>query len=256
MVRQKGFEEMEKFEQYQKETAGISGVELIRWAINTFGSEKVLLASSLSIEDQLLTHWIAEITEKPRVLTLDTGRHFNETYEVMSQSSEKYGFSYELGIPDTEELRELYADQGINGFKDSVENRKKCCQVRKTNPLKKALATADIWITGLRAEQSVTRAELPALEWDANWNLYKINPLANWTEKAVWEEIENNAIPYSPLQREGYPSIGCACCTRAIASGEDIRAGRWWWENPEHKECGLHKSPAYQKILEARAQND
>ena len=110
MVRQKGFEEMEKFEQYQKETAGLSGVELIRWGINTFGSEKVLLASSLSIEDQLLTHWIAEITEKPRVLTLDTGRHFNETYEVMSQSSEKYGLSYELGIPDTEELRELYGE--------------------------------------------------------------------------------------------------------------------------------------------------
>lgn len=249
---------MEKLEQYQKETAGLSGAELIRWAVKTFGANKVLLASSISIEDQLLTHWLTEATDSPRVLTLDTGRHFNETYETMSETSAKYGFSYELGIPDTDELRQLYADQGINGFRNSVENRKACCQVRKMNPLKKALATADVWICGLRKEQSVTRTELAPVEWDANWGLYKINPLAEWTEKAVWDAIENDAIPYSILQREGFPSIGCACCTRAIQPGEDIRAGRWWWETPEQKECGLHKSPAYQKILEARAaaQND
>jgi phosphoadenosine phosphosulfate reductase len=137
-------------------------------------------------------------------------------------------------------VQELYSTQGINGHFESIENRKRCCGIRKIEPLKRALKPLKVWITGLRATQSVTRVDMPVVEWDENFKVIKVNPLINWSEENVWDYIKENNVPYNKLHDQGFPSIGCAPCTRAIKPGEDIRAGRWWWENPEHKECGLH----------------
>lgn len=232
---------MEKLEQYREETRDLSPEELLQWALNEFGVEKLVLASSFSIEDQSVTYMLHQANKEARIFTLDTGRHFNETYEVQDYTALKYGIKYEVMFPEAEEISKVVSQKGPNFFLTSVEDRKECCRIRKMDPLAKVLATADCWITGLRREQSVTRTELHKVEWDANWGLYKINPLADWTEEQTWEFIEENKIPYNKLQKQGFLSIGCACCTRAVAEGEDIRAGRWWWENPEHKECGLHK---------------
>lgn len=138
-------------------------------------------------------------------------------------------------------VEELYQTQGINGHYESIDNRKRCCNIRKIEPLKRALENVDIWITGLRASQSITRIDMPLVEYDAAFNVIKVNPLIKWSETDVWDYIKENRVPYNKLHNKGFPSIGCAPCTRAIKEGEDVRAGRWWWENPEHKECGLHK---------------
>ena len=138
-------------------------------------------------------------------------------------------------------VEELYQTQGINGHYEGIDNRKRCCNIRKIEPLKRALENVDIWITGLRASQSITRIDMPLVEYDAAFNVIKVNPLIKWSETDVWDYIKENRVPYNKLHNKGFPSIGCAPCTRAIKEGEDVRAGRWWWENPEHKECGLHK---------------
>ncbi len=232
---------MEKLEQYREETKNLSPQELLAWALNEFGVDKLVLASSLSIEDQAVTYMLHKANKEARIFTLDTGRHFNETYEVQDLTAMKYGIKYEVMFPEAEEISKVVSEKGPNFFLNSVDDRKECCRIRKMDPLTKALGTANCWITGLRKEQSVTRTALHKVEWDANWGLYKINPLVDWTEEQTWEFVENNNIPFNKLQKQGFLSIGCACCTRAVAEGEDIRAGRWWWENPEHKECGLHK---------------
>ena len=153
----------------------------------------------------------------------------------------RYGFSYEVLAPDTAELESMIQEHGPNLFYNSIENRKRCCAVRKIHPLKRVLATVDAWICGLRKDQSITRTTVEPFAWDSEHNIAKVSPLHNWTEADVWEYIDLHNIPYNPLQKNGYRSIGCAPCTRAITDGEDIRAGRWWWEEPEHKECGLHR---------------
>lgn len=140
-----------------------------------------------------------------------------------------------------QEVQNLYATQGVNGHYESIENRKRCCNIRKIEPLKRALEGLEVWITGLRSAQSITREEMKLVEWDEAFNLIKVNPLINWSEEEVWNYIKTNHVPYNKLHDQGFPSIGCAPCTRAIKDGEDVRAGRWWWETPEHKECGLHK---------------
>jgi phosphoadenosine phosphosulfate reductase len=212
----------------------------VREAFRILPAGRLVLASSLSLEDQVLTHLVCAVHAKPRIFTLDTGRLFPETYDTMEQTRQRYGFRYEVLAPDTRELEEMVHTDGPNLFYRSVECRKMCCAVRKIGPLRRVLATADAWMCGLRREQSVTRQAAQKIEWDEAFGLCKINPLADWTEPQVWQYIRENRIPYNVLHDHGYPSIGCAPCTRPVQPGEDIRTGRWWWESPEHKECGLH----------------
>lgn len=214
--------------------------EIIEYAVNLLGVEKVTTASSLSIEDQMLTHLAININKESRVFVLDTGRHFQSTYDVMDETQRKYRFKYEIYFPDTRELEDFVRNYGPNTFYIDVENRKKCCAIRKTKPLKRALENVDAWIVGLRREQGVTRTNVPIVDYDEVHGILKFSPLAKLTEEEVWTYIKENKIPFSELYNKGFRSIGCEPCTRAVKEGEDIRAGRWWWENPESKECGLH----------------
>jgi len=202
--------------------------------------QEAALSSSLGAEDQVLTDMILKITKDANIFTLDTGRLHPQTYDVMDATNLKYGVKLNVFFPLNKNVEELYQDQGINGHFESIEKRKNCCNIRKIEPLKRALKPLKVWITGLRASQSVTRVDTPVVQWDEHFKIIKVNPLINWSEDDVWEYIKTNNVPYNKLHDQGYPSIGCAPCTRAIKQGEDIRAGRWWWENPEHKECGLH----------------
>lgn len=202
---------------------------------------KIALSSSLGLEDQVLTHMVCAIDKSTPIFTLDTGRLFPETYDLIHRTNQKYGIKMKVYFPDAEKIESMVNQKGINLFYESIENRKECCSVRKLGPLKRAFDGLDVWICGLRREQSVTRQNLSSIEWDHANGLIKINPLIDWTETKVLEYIKVNKIPYNPLHDKGYPSIGCQPCTRSIMPGEDVRAGRWWWEDPSTKECGLHK---------------
>jgi phosphoadenosine phosphosulfate reductase len=202
---------------------------------------QLAFASSLGLEDQIITHAIATSSLSCRIFTLDTGRLFPETYELIDRTNARYKINIEVFFPQYESIEKMVNEKGVNLFYESIENRKLCCAVRKTQPLNRALKGLNAWITGLRRDQSITRKEIRIVEWDEMHNLYKINPLINWSEEEVKEFIKQNKIPYNTLHDKGFPSIGCQPCTRAIKAGEDIRAGRWWWENPDQKECGLHK---------------
>jgi phosphoadenosine phosphosulfate reductase len=226
--------------QLQSEVNSLTAEQALQWVYSKFDVTEIVLASSLGAEDQVLTHLILQENKAARIFTLDTGRQFQENYDVMDESTEKYNFSYEICFPEAEAVRELMASKGANSFYKGIPERKECCKIRKIDPLREKLKTAKIWITGLRAEQSITRTETPLLEWDSAFNLFKLNPLTHWTEEQVWEFINQHLVPYNKLHDKNYPSIGCAPCTRAVQPGEDVRAGRWWWEQPEHKECGLH----------------
>lgn len=197
-------------------------------------------ANSLGAEDMVLTDLINRQDAGIEVFVLDTGRLHDETYRLLAKVQERYGLGIRVYYPDAQAVQAYVQKDGINGFYDSVDSRKSCCAVRKVAPLKRALAGKDAWITGLRRAQAVTRTDLPEVEWDAGFGLTKINPLVDWSEQDVWDYLRAYAVPYNELHDKHYPSIGCAPCTRAIAVGEDVRAGRWWWENPESKECGLH----------------
>jgi phosphoadenosine phosphosulfate reductase len=202
---------------------------------------KIALSSSLGIEDQALTHLVCKIDKSAKIFTLDTGRLFPETYDLIHRTNHKYGIKMSVYFPDATQVEVMVNSKGINLFFESVENRKLCCNLRKIEPLKRAFAGLEVWICGLRREQSVTRQNMQRIEWDEANGIIKLNPLIDWTEDEVKEFIKSNGIPYNPLHDKGFPSIGCQPCTRAIFPGEDIRAGRWWWENPDTKECGLHK---------------
>jgi phosphoadenosine phosphosulfate reductase len=203
-----------------------------------------VFASSLGVEDMVITDLIARTQTPIEIFTLDTGRLPEETYRLIQEVRNRYGISIASYAPEAAEVERYVAANGPNAFYESIEMRKECCRIRKVEPLKRALAGKRAWITGLRREQSPTRAELSAREWDAEHMLDKFNPLIDWTTDEVWAYVKAREVPYSALHDKGYPSIGCAPCTRAITPGEDIRAGRWWWENPETKECGLHFDPA------------
>ncbi len=213
--------------------------EIIEYFIKIY-KQKVALSSSLGVEDQVLTDMILKLDKNANIFTLDTGRLHPETYDVMDATNLKYKIKMNVYFPLNEEIEKLYQKQGINGHFDSIENRKNCCNIRKMEPLKRALKPLEVWITGLRASQSITRTSIPIVEYDSNFDLIKVNPLISWSEEDVWDYVKVNSVPYNKLHDNAYPSIGCAPCTRAVKAGEDIRAGRWWWENPEHKECGLH----------------
>lgn len=225
--------------QLNEEFANATPEALLGYFLDRYGS-RIALSSSLSIEDQVLTDMICRLKPDARIFTLDTGRLFPETYNLIDQTAMHYGIRLEVFFPDCTEVEKLVADCGINGFYESLEKRKRCCRIRKLDPLERALRGLDAWICGLRREQSVTRSEMRAIEWDEAHGLLKINPLIDWHEEQVWEYIRRNHVPYNKLHEQGFPSIGCQPCTRAVKPGEDIRAGRWWWESPDHKECGLH----------------
>jgi phosphoadenosine phosphosulfate reductase len=199
-----------------------------------------VLASSLAAEDMVLTDLILRARLPIGIFTLETGRLHGETLAMIDRIRETYGYEVAQYKPDPEAVNAYVGQHGLNAFYDSVDLRKECCRIRKVEPLKRALADKKAWITGQRRAQSTTRAELHVQERDEGHGLEKFNPLADWSEQDVWRYIRDNNVPYNPLHDKGYPSIGCEPCTRAIQPGEDIRAGRWWWENPESKECGLH----------------
>lgn len=222
-----------------KEFENSTPQEVLRYFIDIFGKE-VALSSSLGVEDQVLTDMMFKITSEPNIFTLDTGRLHAQTYRVMDETNLKYNTKLNVYFPSSNEVEKLYLLQGVNGHYESIDNRKRCCNIRKIVPLKRALQPLKVWVTGLRASQSVTRVDTPLIEYDKNFDVIKVNPLKDWSEEQVWEYIRANNVPYNKLHDEGFPSIGCEPCTRAVAKGADIRSGRWWWEDPEHKECGLH----------------
>jgi len=193
------------------------------------------------MEDMVLIDLLAGLKGEVAIFTLDTGRLHEETYEVMERARSKYGIVIKTFFPDKKEVEDLLAKKGFFSFRESIENRKECCFIRKVKPLNRALSSLDAWVTGLRREQGVTRVEVRKVDSDADHNsIVKINPLADWSLSMVEEYIKTNDVPINALHNKNYPSIGCAPCTRSIETGEDIRSGRWWWENAEHKECGLH----------------
>lgn len=231
-------------ETLRDEVRGISTAQVIGWAAQRFGCE-VALASSLGPEDQVLLHMAASDAPGLRAFTLDTGRLFPETYDVIRASAERYPtVQLDVYFPESADVEQMVRTHGIDLFRDSVAARKRCCEIRKVRPLKRALAGLDAWITGLRAEQSPTRDALEVVDWDEANGLIRIAPLASWTEDDVWAYIRKHDVPVNALHAQGFRSIGCAPCTRATLPGEDVRAGRWWWESPEHKECGLHARSA------------
>ena len=200
----------------------------------------ITLASSLGIEDQVLTAMVCSIDRQTPVFTLDTGRMFPETYSLIERTNLIYGIRIQLYFPDFHAVEEMVIEHGVNLFYESVEKRRLCCHVRKLEPLKRAFAGMKVWRCGLRHEQSVTRNANRMVEWDEQNDMLKVNPLFDWTEEQTCDYIRKHGVPYNKLHDQGFPSIGCQPCTRAVQTGEDIRAGRWWWESPEHKECGLH----------------
>jgi len=201
---------------------------------------KVIFSTSFGWEDQVISHMIFKYNIPIQVFTLETGRLFPETYYVWNRTLEIYRKPILAYYPNQELLEEMVSTKGPNSFYDSVENRKQCCGIRKLEPLKRALSGNDVWITGIRAEQSLNRHDMQSIEWDEQNNLIKYHPIFSWSLEEVKAYIQENNIPYNPLHDRGFPSIGCAPCTRAVQPGEDFRAGRWWWEDASKKECGLH----------------
>jgi len=202
----------------------------------------VKLACSFSVEDVVIIHMAMEMKLPIGIFALDTGRLNEETYEVADAIVDRYRLKIEWFFPRHEAVENLLKEKGAFSFRESLENRHECCHIRKVEPLGRALKGLGRWITGLRREQSVTRTGLAPLEIDAlNGGILKINPLLEWNERQVWEYADSRRLPVNRLHKQGYPSIGCAPCTRPVTPGEHPRAGRWWWENPEHKECGLHR---------------
>lgn len=201
---------------------------------------KIVFTTSFGIEDQVVTDFIFKNDIPVKVITLDTGRLFEETYKVYNRTLEKYGKPIQPYYPNHEELEKFVAEKGPNSFYVSVENRKMCCHIRKVEPLGRALAGMECWVTGLRTSQSNNREDLQYFEFDNSFGVIKYNPLLPWSLEDCREYVKENQVPYNVLHDRGFVSIGCAPCTRAIQPGEDFRAGRWWWENNSKKECGLH----------------
>lgn len=202
---------------------------------------KVVFSSSLGIEDQVITDIIYKNKLDVEIFTLDTGRLFKETYDLTYKINERYNKKLKVYFPNYKDVEKMTTEKGFFSFYDSIENRKQCCNIRKVEPLKRALKGHKVWITGLRKEQSETRTDINTFEWDENNNIIKYNPLLNWEISKIEKYIKTNQVPINILHNKGFPSIGCQPCTRAIKEKEDLRNGRWWWENKDTKECGLHK---------------
>lgn len=233
--------DLQQLEPYRAALDGLSAAAIVAWAVAEWGPEQVALASSFGPEDQVLTALLAAATPRPRVFTLDTGRLFEETYALMQRTRRSYGLTIEVHAPDAAELAALVGRHGPNLFFESVEKRRACCELRKVRPLGRALQGLRAWICGLRRDQGPTREQTQAIAWDETHGLYKIAPLHGWSEDEVWRYIHEHDVPYNELHSRGFRSIGCAPCTRAVAPGQELRAGRWWWEQPGQRECGLHR---------------
>jgi len=215
--------------------------DILRRGLEQAGG-KVSLACSFSIEDVVTIDLVRRAGLNLGVFAIDTGRLPEETYIAAETVAMRYDLRIDWFFPQAEAVQQLEREKGLFSFRESLDNRHQCCAIRKVEPLRRALAGLAGWVTGMRREQSVTRSEILPIEVDeAHGSILKLNPLCSWSEEQVWDYARRQRIPVHPLHRQGYPSIGCAPCTRAIKDGEDVRAGRWWWENPEHKECGLHR---------------
>ena len=218
-------------------------IELLKQAEAQYAPDLVF-ACSFGAEDVVLFDLIAKHAPSIRIVTLDTGRLPQETYDVMDACREKYGLPIEVFFPDANDVEQMVREKGMNLFYRSIENRKLCCEIRKVRPLKRALQGAKAWVTGVRREQAASRTDMQPIEDDAAFGIKKFNPLIEWTEKDIWNHIRTHEVPYNKLHDQFYPSIGCAPCTRSVTVGEDPRSGRWWWENEDAvAECGLHVNP-------------
>lgn len=218
----------------------LSALDSLHFIANNFKG-KAVFSTSFGQEDQVITDIIFSNNLPIKVFTLDTGRMFEDTYRVMQRTNEKYNTKIEVFFPSNDKVEKLYQEKGAYSFYESIENRKECCNIRKVQPLKRALSGFDIWITGLRAQQSENRNNLLKSEFDKGFNLTKVNPLLDWSLDDVNQYLKEKNVPQNALHNKGFISIGCSPCTRAIKEGEDIRAGRWWWEDTSKKECGLHR---------------
>ncbi len=226
----------------QKLLQGIRGLEIVeslKYVADLYPA-KVVFSTSFGWEDQVISHIIFKNNLPIKVFTLETGRLFPETYYVWNRTLEMYGKQIHAYYPNTHAVENMISTKGPSSFYESVENRKECCGIRKVEPLKRALSGNSVWITGIRADQSMNREHMDNVEWDEGNQLLKYHPIFDWTLEKVKDYISENNIPYNPLHDKGFPSIGCAPCTRAVKEGEDFRAGRWWWEDQSKKECGLH----------------
>lgn len=230
---------MKRIKQIQELINDKSPEESLILLSNLFPNE-VVFSTSLGYEDQVITHLIFQNEINIEVFTLDTGRLFSETYSVWNSTLDRYKNTIKVYYPNTDAVQNLATQKGPSSFYESLDNRKECCYIRKVEPLKRALSGKKIWITGIRAEQSDNRNDMPILEWDEANQIIKFHPILNWTFDEVKAFIFKHNIPYNSLHDKGFVSIGCAPCTRAISKGEDFRAGRWWWEDKSKKECGLH----------------
>ncbi|GGH19476.1 phosphoadenylyl-sulfate reductase [Sphingobacterium alkalisoli] len=225
--------------QIKKEIEGLAPIDVIRYVDQKFKNETIF-STSFGIEDQVITHLLAEIGSSASIFTLETGRLFPETYYVWNRTLEKYKLPIKAYYPNTDAVESLVSLKGPSSFYESVENRKECCFIRKIEPLQRAIQGYKVWITGIRAEQSANREDMDMIEWDETNQIIKIHPIFHWTLDEVESFLKTNFVPYNPLHDKGFPSIGCQPCTRAVQKGEDFRAGRWWWEDMSKKECGLH----------------
>jgi len=237
-----------------EELESLSAEEILAWAFRAY-HPRIALACSFQAEESVLIDMMHRLRGSDfRIFTLDTGRLNQETYDCMDAIRERYGVRVEVFFPDAARVEEMARAHGLNLFYKSVDFRKLCCGIRKVEPLGRALENLDAWLTGLRREQAVTRGGVPKVEIDKDHGgIIKINPLADWSHEQVWDYVRKNNLPYNKLHDQGYPSIGCDPCTRPIKPGEDMRAGRWWWENPETKECGLHVHTEEPPVADAKS---
>ena len=227
--------------QLNREWAGKPPAEVLRLSFEAFKPQRIAFSTSLGAEDQVIVDLLDREGLPLPIFTLDTGRLHQETYDVLEATRQRYGRQIAVLFPEASAVEHMVTQHGPNLFYESIEKRRECCHVRKIEPLKRKLSSLDAWICGLRREQSVTRQGVDVVECDDSFGLIKINPLVDVSEAWVWEYIRANGVPCNRLHDRGFPSIGCAPCTRAVEPGEDIRAGRWWWERAEHRECGLHR---------------
>ncbi len=224
-----------------KELNSKSAEEILDWSSKEY-SGRIALASSFGLEDMVLIDIISKLPQPISIFTLDTGRLHEETYTLIDRVRSRYKLEIVTYFPDSSSVEKLLREKGFLSFRESLENRKECCRIRKVDPLNRALKELSAWVTGLRKDQNVTRNDIQAVEEDKDHPpLVKINPLKDWASGDIEKYILKNNVPTNPLHKQNYPSIGCAPCTRSVEPGEDPRSGRWWWENPEHKECGLHQ---------------
>lgn len=227
----------------QKALEGVDAQQGLMWVAATYGS-RAAFSSSLGLEDQVITHMLAQGGTAIRIFTLDTGRLFEETYKTLAATRAHFGVNIEVYAPDTGAVQALVSQKGPYSFYESLANRKECCDIRKVKPLKRALAGTRLWVTGIRGDQNAHRSALPQVEWDAAHSLVKYHPLLHWTDEQVRSYLKEHQVPHNVLHDRGFPSIGCAPCTRAVPPGADPRSGRWWWEHDGSQECGLHVTEA------------